>query len=197
MHLNIKKLFFAFGPYCEGNVCLLSRAKRSMAQMQILHYITFSRRSYPERRTLKCINRTRDKLDKRLVWPVCRVWWAVGCKRGLIPWLPGYGSTNVLNLMRAITGSQWKSVSSRVVCVYLGTLNIRRAAAFWISCRNKYKINKMENKRQTMRRPDQGGRMQPKWKFLCSNSFILLSKLVFCLKQLFLIGIHKVLISII
>ena len=43
-----------------------------------------------------------------------------------------YASTNVLNLMRAITGSQWRSVSSRVVCVYLGALKIRRAAAFWI-----------------------------------------------------------------
>ena len=37
-----------------------------------------------------------------------------------------YASTNVLNLMRAITGSQWRSVSSGVVCIYLGTLNIRR-----------------------------------------------------------------------
>ena len=45
-----------------------------------------------------------------------------------------YASTNVLNLMRAITGSQWRSVSSGVVCVYLGALNIRHAAAFWISC---------------------------------------------------------------
>ena len=44
-----------------------------------------------------------------------------------------YASTNVLNLMGAITGSQWRSVSSRVVCVYLGTLKIRCAAAFWIS----------------------------------------------------------------
>ena len=49
----------------------------------------------------------------------------------LIAW---YASTNVLNLMRAITGSQWRSVSSRVMCVYLGALKIRRAAAFWISC---------------------------------------------------------------
>ena len=49
----------------------------------------------------------------------------------MIAW---YASTNVLNLMRAITGSQWRSVSSRVVCVYLGALKIRRAAAFWISC---------------------------------------------------------------
>ena len=45
-----------------------------------------------------------------------------------------YASTDVLNLMRAITGNQWRSVSSGVVCVYLGMLNIRRAAAFWISC---------------------------------------------------------------
>ena len=44
-------------------------------------------------------------------------------------------STNVLNLMQAIIGSQWRSVSRGMVCVYLGTLNIRRAAAFWISCR--------------------------------------------------------------
>ena len=46
-----------------------------------------------------------------------------------------YASTNVLNLMQAITGSQWRSVSRGVMCVSLGTLNIRRAAAFWISCR--------------------------------------------------------------
>ena len=49
----------------------------------------------------------------------------------MIAW---YASTNVLNLMRAITGSQWRSVSSRVVCVYLGVLKIRHEAAFWISC---------------------------------------------------------------
>ena len=53
---------------------------------------------------------------------------------GADPLIAWYASTNVLNLMRAITGSQWRSMSSRVVCVYLGALKIRRAAAFWISC---------------------------------------------------------------
>ena len=36
--------------------------------------------------------------------------------------------------MQAITGSQWRSVSSGVVCVYLGIMNMRPAAAFWMSC---------------------------------------------------------------
>ena len=53
---------------------------------------------------------------------------------GAHPLTAWYASTNVLNFMRAITGSQWRSVSSGVVCVYLGTLNIRHAAAFWMSC---------------------------------------------------------------
>ena len=53
---------------------------------------------------------------------------------GAVPLTALSASTNVLNLMRAITGSQWRSVSSRVVCVYLGALKIRRAAGFWISC---------------------------------------------------------------
>ena len=52
---------------------------------------------------------------------------------GADPLTAWYAST--LNLMRAITGSQWRSVSKGVVCVYLGTLNIRHATAFWISCR--------------------------------------------------------------
>src|SRR4029434_5893598 len=36
--------------------------------------------------------------------------------------------------MRAATGSQWSSMSSRVTCALFGWLNTRRAAAFWIIC---------------------------------------------------------------
>ena len=37
--------------------------------------------------------------------------------------------------MRAITGSQWRSVSRGVTWECLGTLNTRRAPPFWISCK--------------------------------------------------------------
>src|SRR4029434_5683864 len=43
-------------------------------------------------------------------------------------------SISDLNLMRAATGSQWRSIRSGVMCALFGWLNTRRAAAFWIIC---------------------------------------------------------------
>ncbi len=46
-----------------------------------------------------------------------------------------YASINVLNLMRAATGSQCKETKRGVTWAILGSLKISRAAAFWIICR--------------------------------------------------------------
>ncbi len=41
-----------------------------------------------------------------------------------------YASINVLNLMRAATGSQCKEIKRDVTCALLGSLKTSRAAAF-------------------------------------------------------------------
>jgi len=44
-------------------------------------------------------------------------------------------STSVLNLMRAITGRQWRSRKRGVTWGNFVKLNMRHAAAFWMRCK--------------------------------------------------------------
>ncbi len=45
-----------------------------------------------------------------------------------------YASINVLNLLRAATGSQCKEIKRGVICFFFGLLKTSRAAAFGIIC---------------------------------------------------------------
>ena len=65
-------------------------------------------------------------------------WW--GCRAGgetgfAVPFTARKVSTRVLNLIRAVMGSQWREMRSRVTWERLGRLKTRRAAAFWILLR--------------------------------------------------------------
>jgi len=64
-------------------------------------------------------------------WGLTNAWREVGA----VPLKALQASTNDLNLMRAITGSQWRSRKRGVTWEHFGNLNTRHAAMFWMSCK--------------------------------------------------------------